>query len=178
MSIQSIPVNDFLVQVNELWLKQWFLLTCGDYAANEFNTMTVAWGSFGVMWNKPMAMVVVRPSRHTYTFINKYDTFTLCAFADKYKDDLNLLGTKSGRDGDKIAKTQLNVTAAEKVAAPCFEEAELVVECKKTYWNDFKPANFLNEAIIKNYPQKDFHRLFFGEILAIRGIDKFTQKNT
>ena len=91
MSKHTIPTDEFLVQVNKLWLKQWFLLTCGDFAAKEFNTMTVAWGSFGVMWNKPMAMVVVRPTRYTYNFINNYPTFTLCAFPDQYQDDLFLL---------------------------------------------------------------------------------------
>lgn len=174
MSKQMIAADGFLVQINQLWLNQWFLLTCGDFGADRFNTMTVAWGSFGIMWNKPMAMVVVRPTRYTYSFINKYPTFTLSAFPEKYKEDLNLLGTTSGRDGDKISQTQLTPVPAEKVAAPCFKEAELVVECRKIYWDDFEPANFLDESIIRNYPQRDFHRMFFGEIEYIQGMEKFS----
>jgi flavin reductase (DIM6/NTAB) family NADH-FMN oxidoreductase RutF len=176
MSGESIAPDQFLVQINQLWLKQWFLLTSGDFVAGEFNTMTVAWGSFGIMWNKPMAMVVVRPTRHTYNFINQYPTFTLCAFSDEYKEDLNLLGTRSGRDGDKISQTRLTPTHAVKVAAPGFKEAELMVECRKMYWNDFNPANFMDKSIIKNYPQKDFHRMFFGEIITIQGMESFSAK--
>ena len=105
--MRSISVNDFLVRINDLWLNKWFLLTSGDYRKNHYNTMTVAWGYFGILWNKPCAVVFVRPTRYTYEFINKYDSFTLCSFNTSYQDDLSLLGTKSGRDGDKIAETKL-----------------------------------------------------------------------
>lgn len=171
--MKSIPTNDFIVNINKLWLKQWFLLTCGDYKKKHYNTMTVAWGTCGIMWNKPIAMVVVRPTRYTYEFINKYDTFTLCAFNKKYRKDLLLLGNKSGRDGDKIAETGLTIQASRKVAAPSFNEAELIIECQKIYWDDFIPEHFLDATIDKNYPLKDYHRFFFGEILNISGIDKY-----
>lgn len=171
--MKSIPIRDLLIRVNELWLKQWFLLTSGDYKSNHFNTMTVAWGYFGVIWNKPCATVFVRPTRFTYEFINRYDTFTLCSFNRSYKNDLSLLGKKSGRDGDKIARTKLNIIPSRKIPAPGFKEAELIIECKKIYWDDLKPENFLNESIEKVYPKKDYHRMYFGEIVEIRGIEKY-----
>ena len=96
--MQTIPIDKFNSNIFKLWDKQWFLLTSGDFEKGDFNTMTVAWGYFGMMWSKPTAVVVVRPVRHTYNFIEKYDTFTLTAFPSKYKKALNLLGTKSGRD--------------------------------------------------------------------------------
>lgn len=166
--MQTIPVNDFIVRINQLWMDQWFLLTCGDYQKRDYNTMTVAWGYFGVMWNKPCAVVVVRPTRHTFEFMNKYNTFTLCSFDKKYKDDLRVLGTKSGRDGDKIAETGLIVMPSVKVPAPGFEQAELIIECNKIYWQDFDPANFLDAEIERKYPLKDYHRMYFGEIVEIR----------
>ncbi|MCK4464493.1 MAG: flavin reductase family protein [Bacteroidales bacterium] len=171
--MKSIPINEFVVKVNDLWLNQWFLLTSGDYKKKHYNTMTVAWGYFGAMWNKPTAVVVVRPTRYTFEFINKYETFTLCAFDTNYNDDLLLLGTKSGRDGDKIAETKLTIMSSQKVPAPSFREAELIIECKKIYWDDFKPENFLDHSIEKNYPKKDYHRFYFGEIVEILGIDKY-----
>ena len=173
MKLKSIPVNEFLVKINDLWLNKWFLLTSGDLNKNHYNTMTVAWGYFGIMWNKPIAVVVVRPTRYTYEFIEKYDTFTLCAFNINFKDDLLLLGTKSGRDGDKIAETALNIMPSAKVEAPSFKEAELIIECVKIYWDDFKPANFLNATIENNYPKKDYHRFYFGEIKEIKGIGEY-----
>ncbi len=171
--MKSIPIQDFLIRVNELWLKQWFLLTSGDYKSSHFNTMTVAWGYFGVLWNKPCATVFVRPTRFTYEFINRYDTFTLCSFNKSYKDDLSLLGALSGRDVDKIAQTRLSIIPSQKIPAPAFKEAELILECKKIYLDDLKPENFLDESIKKEYPKKDYHRMYFGEIVEIRGIDGY-----
>ncbi len=168
MKLKPVQIDEFSPRVTDLWKNQWLLLTSGDYDMGEFNTMTVAWGSLGVMWNRPFAQVVVRPTRYTYTFMEKFDTFTLCGFPEEYKDDMQLLGTKSGRDGDKISETSLRITASETVSAPSFEQAELVIECKKLYWQDFNPDNFVDKKIDLNYPKKDYHRIYFGEILAIR----------
>ena len=87
----EIAIHDFNPRIHDLWLKEWFLLTSGDYTKGHYNTMTVAWGYFGVMWNKPVAVVVVRPTRYTFDFINQYDSFTLSAFGKNYKMELNLL---------------------------------------------------------------------------------------
>jgi flavin reductase (DIM6/NTAB) family NADH-FMN oxidoreductase RutF len=172
-SMKHISSLEFLPLINDLWLNQWFLLTSGDFDAGHYNTMTVAWGSFGIMWQKPIATVVVRPTRYTFEFIEKYETFTLTAFDLKYKDQLKLLGTKSGRDGDKIAEAGFDIVPSEKVDAPAFKQAELIIECKKIYWDDFKPENFLDSTIEEKYPKKDYHRMYFGEILAVKGIEKY-----
>ena len=166
---QAIPFERLLVRPYHLWLRQWLLLASGDFAAGRFNAMTVAWGSVGVMWDKPFVQVVVRPVRYTYEFMERYATFTLCAFPEAYRKALNLLGTKSGRDGDKIAEAGLTPIAATQVAAPAFAEASLILECRKMYWDDLDPAHFLAPEIERNYPQKDYHRVYFGEIAAILG---------
>jgi len=171
--IQSIKPDQFKVQINDLWLNKWFLLSSGDFDKNHYNTMTVAWGYFGIMWSKPMAVVAVRPTRFTFEFMEKYDTFTLAAFDKKFKKDLNILGTKSGRGGDKIAETQLTIMSSQVVPAPSFKEAELIIECKKAYWDDFKPENFLDPEIEKKYPIKDYHRMYFGEVISISGDEKY-----
>jgi flavin reductase (DIM6/NTAB) family NADH-FMN oxidoreductase RutF len=164
-----IPFDEFLVKAHHLWAKQWLLLTAGDFAGGRFNTMTVGWGSVGTMWGRPFAQVVVRPIRYTYEFIERYDTFTLCAFPQRYRRALNLLGTKSGRDGDKIAEAGLTPVASTQVAAPSFAEADLILECRKIYWDDMAPSRFLDPTIEGNYPNKDYHRIYFGQILAIYG---------
>jgi len=149
MEMESITLTDFSPKIIDLWDNQWFLLTCGDYKENKFNTMTVAWGSIGIMWGKPFVQVVVRPTRYTFEFMEKYNTFTLCAFPEKYRDDLNLLGTKSGRDGNKILETSLEVMQSKNIPSPSFAQAELIIECKKIYWQDFNPQNFISEKICK-----------------------------
>jgi len=167
MTRKQIPFDEFLVKAHHLWAQQWLLLTAGDFAAGQFNTMTVGWGSLGTMWGKPFAQIVVRPTRYTYEFMERYDTFTLCAFPENHRQALQLLGTKSGRDGDKIAEAGLTPIASTQVAAPGFAEAELIVECRKIYWADMDPAHFLDPSIEKNYPQKNYHRIYFGQIVAI-----------
>jgi flavin reductase (DIM6/NTAB) family NADH-FMN oxidoreductase RutF len=84
-----------------------------------------------------------------------------------------MLGSRSGRDEDKIAASGLTPIASKVVDAPSYEEAELVIECKKMYWQDYEPEQFLNPAILLEYPKKDYHRIFFGEILDISGIKSF-----
>ena len=171
MSLLQIDPKKLVIQSTKLWDNQWLLLTTGDFAERKFNTMTVGWGSFGVMWSRPFAQVVVRPTRYTFEFMNKYDTFTLTAFPEKHRKALQLLGSQSGRDLDKITKAGLTPIASAKIPSPAFREAELIIECQKIYWDDFKPANFLLPEIEKKYPEQDYHRIYFGEILAIQGID-------
>ncbi len=174
MERKPIAIENFTVKAYGLFEVDWLLLTSGDFESGHYNAMTISWGSLGVMWNRPFAQVVVRPVRYTFEFIQKYDTFTLCAFPPAYHKALSLLGTKSGRDGNKIAEAQLTAVKASRAAAPAFAEAELVIECRKIYWQDFEPQNFLDTRIEQNYPRKDYHRIIFGEIMAVEGVEKYT----
>ena len=169
MHRQPIPVEKFAARPFNLLDKQWFLLTSGNYSEGNYNAMTISWGSLGVIWNRPFVQVVVRPQRYTFEFMEKYPSFSLCAFPDDCRTALNLLGTKSGRDGNKIVESGLKPIAAAVIAAPIFEQAELAIECRKLYWQDFDPTHFLDPGIVKNYPDQDYHRIYFGEIMAISG---------
>jgi flavin reductase (DIM6/NTAB) family NADH-FMN oxidoreductase RutF len=77
-----------------------------------------------------------------------------------------MLGTISGRDGWKLAKTNLTLRQSVRVAAPSYNEASLILECRKMYFQDINPAGFLDPGIQKNYPVNDYHRLYFGHILG------------
>ncbi len=181
MNRVEISFDKFSLDIFKSWGSDWFLLTAGIHKPGKFNTMTVAWGSFGVMWQKPFAMVVVRPSRHTHAFIEKFDTFTLCAFPPEYRKVLNYCGTKSGRDVDKVKETGLTLIGSAKVDAPGFDEAELIVECRKIYFDDIKPKNFLDASIERNYSGTDYHGVYFGEVVSINGVKKYlkgTPKNS
>ena len=172
---KPIPAAELVVCPHHLWAQKWMLLTSGDFAKGKFNTMAVGWGSLGTMWNKPFAQIVVRPTRYTLEFLEANDTFTLCAFPEANRKAVQLLGSKSGRDGDKLAESGLTPVAASRVAAPAFAEAELVIECRKIYWDDLDAGHFLDPAIDRNYPKKDYHRIFFGEILDVSGTDAYRQ---
>ena len=173
MKKMIIAPDRLAVGTHSLWDEQWLLLGAGDFSNNKFNAMTVGWGSLGTMWGKPFAQIVVRPTRHTFEFLEKYPSFTLSAFPTHFRDDLLVLGTKSGRDSDKIRETQLTPCESTQVAAPSFQESELSIECRTMYWQDMDPGQFLKSDIISHYPQSDFHRIYFGEIVAILGIDRY-----
>lgn len=173
MQRKPIDITKLQIQPHHLFASQWLLLTAGDYAKGLFNTMTIGWGALGTMWSKPFVFVAVRHSRYTFQFMENYDTFTLTAFPKEHHDALNLLGTRSGRDGDKIAASGLTPEPSSVIAAPSFKEAEIVIECQKNYANDLNPAHFLDESIDHHYPNKDFHRIYYGEILKSFGTDKY-----
>ena len=177
MSRILIPSDDLLVKAHYLWAKHWLLLTSGDFGAGDYNTMAVAWGSLGTMWGKAFAQIVVRFSRYTFEFTERHDSFTLCAFPEEeFRPAVELLGTLSGRDGDKIAESGLTPIASTHVPAPGFAEAELILECRKIYWDDMNPAHFLDPTIEKHYPRRDYHRIYFGEVVAIWGAAKYASR--
>ncbi|MBN1835816.1 MAG: flavin reductase [Spirochaetales bacterium] len=173
MKRQPIDISRLSLAAFRSWDQEWFLLTAGDFEAGRYNSMTVGWGGFGVMWKKPMALVVVRPTRHTRGFMDEYPDFTLCGFGSGQREALEYCGNHSGREVDKIARCGLTPVASSTVRAPGLEEAELIVECRQMYRQDFDPALFLADFITGNYPDRDYHRMYLGEVLAVSGISRY-----
>ncbi len=169
MNISPISFQELRLKSFSIFDDQWFLLTCGDMKNRHFNSMTISWGSLGIMWNKPFIQVVVRPTRYTHEFLQVYPDFTLCAFPDAHRKALALLGAKSGRDGDKIAEAGVTPCQSKMVSSPAFEEANLIFECRKMYSDVFRPEQFLDPAIEGVYTKNDYHTIYYGEILTISG---------
>ncbi|HBQ64894.1 MAG TPA: flavin reductase [Clostridiales bacterium] len=142
--------------------QDWMLITTGQPGA--CNAMTASWGGLGVLWGKKVSFCFIRPTRHTYSLMENSDTYSLCFFDEKYREALKLCGSKSGRDMDKIAAAGL--TAAGDPTGPAYlAESKLVLICKKLYYQDLQPEQFLDPGIMKNYPGRDYHRMYAGEIL-------------
>jgi len=158
------PIDPCLIKDNVFKLigADWMLITAGDI--KSFNTMTASWGAFGELWNKKICICFIRPVRHTYTFMEKAEYFTLSFFDETHRDALKFCGSKSGRDVDKIAKTGLTPVECES-GAVYFDEARLVLECRKIYFSDLDPAHFIDPKIENEYPQKDYHRMYVGEVI-------------
>ncbi len=143
---------------------EWCLI--GAQSEQGFNAMTASWGGVGVLWNKHVVTIYVRPQRYTRTFIDASDTFTLSFFSNEYKSALQLYGSKSGRDCNKELESGL--TLVKDHDATYFEEAKLVIECKKLYRANMKKEDFLYESIHQtHYPQEDFHIVYIGEITKV-----------
>ncbi len=141
----------------------WMLVTAGT--KDKFNTMTASWGGLGIMWNKKVSFIFIRPQRYTLPFIEENDSFTLSFFDHRYREALKFCGSHSGRDVNKVAETGLTPRFSE-TGAVSFEEAKLIIECRKLYRQDFSPAGFCDPSLEKNYPEKDYHRMFIGEIIS------------
>lgn len=143
--------------------KEWALLTA--VRDGKTNTMTISWGGMGVLWNKPVAFVFVRPERYTYQFIDGAEEFTLSFFDDSYKDKLVYLGTVSGKDEDKIAKAGL--TPHMEAGTAYFEEAQTVIKCKTLYRQDLETAHATGATMPAFYHGEGLHRMYIGEIESV-----------
>ena len=125
--------------------------------------MTAAWGGLGYLWNKNVATMYIRPQRYTKEFVDRTDRFTLSFFPEAHRQSLTLLGRKSGRDGDTIAEAGLPPLYIDGTTA--FEEAELILVCKKLYHQELQPDNFDEKQVAEScYPTGDFHTMYIGEI--------------
>ena len=144
--------------------EQWMLITAGTGA--QCNTMTASWGGLGVLWGTNVAACFVRPQRYTYEFIEKSPFFTLSFFGEERRQALSLCGTKSGRDLDKVKACGFTVCTAA-CGAPYFEEARLVLVCRKRFVQEMDPGSIPEDVKEKWYPQKDYHTLYVGEILEV-----------
>ena len=103
----------------------------------------------------------------------KLADFGLAEYEDK-KELLSFCGAHSGRDVDKIKECGLTMIPSEHISSPGFDEAELIIECRVTYKDEFKGGNFLDSKIISQcYPDSDFHHIYFGEVVNISGTDKY-----
>jgi flavin reductase (DIM6/NTAB) family NADH-FMN oxidoreductase RutF len=169
MQRQAIAVDHLLLPPFGAWRRDAFLLTAGDFAEGQYNCMTVGWGGLGQLWDRPVALVGVKPTRLTCDFLERFPTFTLCHFPSPHRKALLYLGTHSGREEDKIAASGLTATASTVVAAPCFAEADLVLECEKLYAEDYRPESLLNKELRAAKRAGAPHRFFFGELRAVLG---------
>ncbi|WP_213818842.1 flavin reductase family protein [Garciella nitratireducens] len=144
--------------------EDWMLVTAQK--DGKANTMTASWGGVGILWGKNIAFIVLRPQRYTKTFVDHSQKFSLSFFDDKYKKILSYLGSVSGREEDKIAKS--NLTLIHENNIPYFEEAKMSIFCKKLYVQEFQPECILDKEIDEKwYPDKDYHTMYVGEITKI-----------
>jgi len=135
-------------------------------AGDELNTMTIGWALIGVIWMKPVLMVAVRNSRHTFSIIEKASDFSVSLpLGNDMKDNLMFCGTKSGKNVDKFKEYGLIPLAPQKIISPVLKAAGIHMECKICYKTPMNPA-FLDPDLEKLYPAKDYHTLYFGEIMA------------
>ena len=163
MSFKTVNPNE----INENFIKnigdEWMLISAGD--KDKYNMLTASWGFAGVMWGAPTAIAAIRPQRYTMEFMKSKDYFTLSFFGDDKKIHA-VCGKESGRNVNKTEKTGLTPLFDNDTGAPYFDEARLVLICKKVYAQDLDKNSFIDTDIVdKIYPENDFHTMFYGKII-------------
>lgn len=163
MAIKRIKFNEYSQEALEQLRKGAFLTVKDE---NEVNTMTIGWGSISVVWNKPIFMVAVRYSRHTYNLIENAKEFTVSIPLDNdLRKELAYCGSKSGRDVNKFEECDLTLIEGQKLSTPIIGECELHYECKVVYQQAMEPATLDDTIKQRCYKDNDYHVLYFGEIL-------------
>lgn len=160
--IKPTEINENII---ELVGKEWMLITAGT--RDDFNTMTASWGMIGSLWQEAMAIAFVRPQRYTHQYVEREGKYTLSFFHSDMRRILGVMGTKSGRDIDKMHYPGL--TAVELPSGQiAFKEAKLIIECEVVYSDVFDESKFKDKELLeKIYPQRDLHTRYIGRIINV-----------
>ncbi|MFW6008057.1 MAG: flavin reductase family protein [archaeon] len=168
--MKKVDYNEYFSEASSSLSKGAFLTVKNN---NELNTMTIGWATIGIIWGKPVLMVMVRKSRYTYNLIENTGEFSVSfAFGDKMKKELNFCGTRSGRNYDKFEECSLITVPGDKIDTPLIKNCDLHYECKIRFKQAMNKDNLVQEFDNKFYGSGDYHTLYFGEI-----VNTFLEKN-
>jgi flavin reductase (DIM6/NTAB) family NADH-FMN oxidoreductase RutF len=140
-------------------------------SGEDINTMTIGWATIGYVWRKPIIMVAVRFSRHTFSIIEMAEDFTISIPSSDMKKEIMFCGTKSGRDYNKFRECNLQISNSQKVITPIIKVPGLHYECKIVYKSAMDPAYLNKDYDTALYPEKDYHTLYFGQIVDCYELD-------
>lgn len=166
---KEVNVWDYAGQIME-HINSGILLT--TQADGQVDTMTIGWGTIGVQWGKPIFIAFVRESRYTKQLLDKNGEFTVnVPLGQVDKNILQVCGTKSGRDTDKIGALGLTLEEGETVSVPAIRQLPLTLECKVIYKQDQEPSAIFPEYDARYYAkgtrnEGDYHTAYYGEITA------------
>lgn len=164
MSFKKVSISELTLDPFRKIGKEWMLVTAGT--SESFNTMTASWGQLGVLWHKDVLTCYIRPNRYTYGFIEENGTFTASFYGEEYRKALSYCGSHSGRDCDKVSEAGL--TPVELEGSIAFEEADLVLVCRKLYSYDLEKKGFLTDDGLPEqfFANDPYHRAYISEIVA------------
>lgn len=143
--------------------KNGILLVSGESG----NPMAIGWGTVGIVWGRPIFTVLVRPSRYTFTFMEKMNEFTVNVLPDRFKGEIALCGTRSGREVNKIEACRFTLKKGQLIGAHFIGESDVHYECRTVHKTNVINADLEGGIVKEYYPKGDFHRVYFGEILGV-----------
>ncbi|MGQ9630521.1 MAG: flavin reductase family protein [bacterium] len=170
MAKVEVYYADYLKETFQVMGKEGLLLASQD-GKGKPNAMTIGWGTVGIIWGKPVFVVLVRPSRYTYGLIESSGAFTVNVPPRELAEVVSFCGTVSGRDHDKFRERGLTAVPGKHVKAPIIEECVINYECRVVHKNDVLKDELDPRIRSSSYPAGDFHRVYFGEILAVYAME-------
>jgi len=165
MTKVQVRFTDYFAQTIQR-MREDGLLLASVGADGKANVMTIGWGTMGCIWSRPVFIVLVRPSRHTYGRLEQVSDFTVNVPPRELAAALSYCGSVSGRDHDKFQEAQLTLIPSREVRSPIIKECVVHYECRTLHRNDLAPAALAQAVREEFYPGGDFHRVYFGEIVA------------
>lgn len=165
MEFIEVAIEDTLKDAYKQLYKGAFLTTLKD---GIVNTMTIGWGGVQIIWGKPVFVIYVRYTRHTYEMLEHNDEFTISVPVKQHAvKELSYCGIKSGRDGDKIQGCGLSVVRGRTMDTPIIKECDLHYECKIIYRQAMEPFAIQEREKNKYYKGHDYHVMYYGEIVDV-----------
>ena len=159
MNFTQITIKDVKDNLVKAISDEWMLISAGNEAG--FNMMTASWGFVGEMWGNDCVIAAVRPQRYTMEFVDNSDYFALSFYGDR-KDIHKVCGSMSGRDVNKVSLTGLTPVFSDNTVY--FDEARLVIICKKQYVASLKEEGFFDKEPLEKWYQGDLHNMVIGKI--------------
>jgi len=171
----AVRYTDYFAQTMRRMREDGLLLVTSGLDAKP-NVMTIGWGTIGSIWARPVFLVLVRPSRYSYTRLEEAGDFTVNVPPRELAEALAHCGTVSGRNHDKFLEKRLTTIPGRQVRAPIIQECVVHYECRTLHRNDLVPDALAQAVQDEFYPQGDFHRLYFGEIVAASADENAAQR--
>ncbi|MEF9941954.1 MAG: flavin reductase [Lachnospiraceae bacterium] len=164
MGFKEIDIKSFTCNPFTKIGQEWFLITAGNQ--EQYNTMTAAWGNMGYLWNKNVVTTYIRPQRYTKEFVDTNELCTISFFDESYKDALTYCGRHCGRTEDKVSNAGLTPYYIDGTVG--FQEATMMLVCKKLYHQYLLPENFEESQLaVQNYPEEDYHMMYISEVVKV-----------
>ncbi len=129
----------------------------------KFNSMTISWGSVGIIWAKPIVTIYVSPERYTHNFFKESDTFTVSFYGEENRSALRIMGSQSGRNVDKAVVAGLTPVFLEDGVT--YKEAKQTLVCKKIHAQQMNIDLFPKEVSKLYEPGTESHYVIIGEVI-------------
>lgn len=163
---KEVSPFEFLEETDRL-MRSGGLLLAASGKDGKPNAMTIGWGLVGTMWRLPVFCVAVRLSRYTHKLIEETGRFTVCLPAKGMEEVLDVCGTKSGRDMDKLKELGLTAKKGQAVDAPYIEECPVHYECEVVYKTVLEPGQLKKEIEGDVYSSGNYHTMYYGHIKSV-----------